>query len=186
MTKQQRRWQSELNGGILNWKKIYSHVYSITSDFELRWFQYRLLQRILPTNRLLYLYRLVDKDECTFCPGIPETNIHAFWHCRQTKNFWVQFKTLLGLREELDLKTIITGICRQQEEFSPQAIALCILLAKRYLWRSRKAARSPNVLGFVPTLIGYIRVERYVAAIEGKVEGFLALWSSILERIGIG
>ena len=113
-------------------------------------------------------HRLVDKEECIFCPDIRETNEHAFWQCHQTKRFWTQFKSLFGITGELDLKTIITGIYRQRERISPNVIALCILLAKKYLWRARKASQSPDTRGFIPVVTGYIRVERYMAVLEGK------------------
>ena len=142
-------------------------MYATTDDFELRWFQYRLLQRLLPTNRLLYLYRITDNDECVFCPSIRETNTHAFSFCRQSKNFWAEFRSRLGLRGDLNLVTIITGLYRQREDISTKALSQCILLAKRYLWRSRKAAQCPNTRAFVSVLAGYIRVERYVRGSRG-------------------
>ena len=186
MSIQQRRWQTEINGEPLDWTTIYSHVYSVTDDFELRWFQYQLLQRILPTNRLLYLYQLIDSDECVFCPGIKENITHSFWDCRLSKQFWAQLKSLLGLRGFLSLETIITGVYRQREDISSKAIMHCVLLAKRFIWRSRKAAQPPNIHGFTLAFSEYIRVERYVALVNRRMDEFLAKWSGVMERVGVG
>ena len=186
ITKQQSKWQDEINDKCINWEKTYTEMYSVTNDFELRWFQYRLLQRFLLTNRLLYLYKLIDKDECPDCPGISETYAHLFWHCHQAQHFWTQVKSFFGLKGDLNLRVIITGIYSWREEHSPRAIALCLLLAKRYLWRSRRAAQSPCIQEFVPILTKYVRTERYVAINEGKVEEFSNMWSKVLERTGIG
>ena len=185
-TKQQSKWQDEINEQPIDWEKTYTEVYSVTNDYELRWFQYRLLQRFLPSNRLLYLYKLIDKDECPGCPGITETYAHLFWHCHQAQHFWTQVKRCFGLKGDINLRAIITGIYGWREEHSPNVVALCMLLAKRYLWRSKRAAQSPSIQEFVPILTKYVQTERYVAINEGKIEEFTAMWSNVLERTGIG
>ena len=129
---------------------------------------------------------MIDKDECAGCPGISETYAHLFWHCHQAQHFWTLVKRFFGLKGELNLRAIITGIYSWREEHSAAAIAVCMLLAKRYIWQSKRAAQSPNMQAFVPILNKYVRTERYVAINEGKIDEFNAMWSDVLERTGIG
>lgn len=48
---------------------------------HIRWFQYRLPHRIIPTNRYLYLIDVIDLDKCTVCGNHIETIDHLFCNC---------------------------------------------------------------------------------------------------------
>ena len=51
----------------LDWPAIYSSLKNSTSDTRLKWFQYRILHRVLTTNDYLYKRKVIDSDGCTFC-----------------------------------------------------------------------------------------------------------------------
>ena len=57
----------------LGWPAIYSSLKHSTSDTRLKWFQYRILHRVLTTNDYLYKRKVIDSDRCTFCKTEKET-----------------------------------------------------------------------------------------------------------------
>ena len=66
----------------LNWNNIYYKCLKTSNDTKLKWFQLRLLYRILPTYRYLKLMNIKDDDTCKFCNEQRETIEHLFWDCR--------------------------------------------------------------------------------------------------------
>ena len=57
------------------------NVFKITNDTCLRWFQYRLLYRVLPTSCFLYIRKLVDSTMYSLCHQVQETLSHVFLNC---------------------------------------------------------------------------------------------------------
>ena len=68
----------ELFHSDINWTNIYSKPFKTTSDTKLRWFQCRLLHRIITTNMFLLKINKAENNLCTFCKGTPETILHLF------------------------------------------------------------------------------------------------------------
>ena len=65
-------------------KKIYPINISISKDMKLRGFQYRYLNRIVPTNKFLTKCPIVSSSLCEFCNMEIETTHHLFWECIHT------------------------------------------------------------------------------------------------------
>ena len=65
----------------LNWNKIFKKCHKITIDTQLRWFQLRILHRILPTRRYLHICKIIDSPICLLCKNHDETLCHLFWEC---------------------------------------------------------------------------------------------------------
>ena len=62
----------------VNWKQIYLIQHKVTLNIRTRIFQYKLLNRIVNTNNLLYKIKLSDTSSCTFCGGYEESLEHLF------------------------------------------------------------------------------------------------------------
>ena len=68
----------------------------MTLDTRTRMFQYKLLNRIVYTNKLLHKIKLSDTSLCTFCGEYEESLEHLFLHCQFSKNFWMQIVSWLN------------------------------------------------------------------------------------------
>ena len=77
------------------WKKVCNLPYMITKDCNLRWFQYKLVHRILASNTYLYKIGLKEIDCCSFCKTNPETLEHLFYECDHVKYFWNELSNCL-------------------------------------------------------------------------------------------
>ena len=74
-----------------NWQNICLKPFKTTQEVKLRWFQYRILNRILPTNCFAYKLKLIDSESCTFCNETKENVVHLFWECKIVQNFWTHY-----------------------------------------------------------------------------------------------
>ena len=87
------KWSKELNTEV-DAKEVFGQIVKTTYDSCLRWFQYRLLYRLLPTgNAFLFLRTMVNSPRCSFCNQADETLLHMFWDCPKTRNFWLHVQS---------------------------------------------------------------------------------------------
>ena len=64
--KSEEKWNNIFPDEELNWKIIYSNPLLATHDVKLRNFQYKYLNRIIPTNQFLNKCKLVSSSLCIF------------------------------------------------------------------------------------------------------------------------
>ena len=88
----EQKWNNHFPNKNINWKKIYSINISTSNDMKLRDFQYRYLNRIVPTNKFLSTCQIVSSSLCDFCNMEIETMHHLFWECRNVQFFWRFFE----------------------------------------------------------------------------------------------
>jgi len=97
----------------LDWEKIYLLPFKTTLDTKLREFQYKILNRILYTNKMLFKFKKVDSPLCDFCEKELETIEHLFFHCPKVCMFWDDLKVLLNsvnITVRFDIKDVLFGI----------------------------------------------------------------------------
>ena len=121
--------------------------YKCTIDVKLRWFQYRILNRVLTTNTLLYKINQRNNNLCTFCNEEPETIKHIFTEYKKVMPIWVQlqnwFLQKIGLSVTLNQNLILFGTDLKK---SNHAVNLIIILTKFYIGEDVKIHRSPFTL----------------------------------------
>ena len=77
------------------WVKIYTLYRCLNVDNHTKDLQYKILYRIVPTNKLLYKMHKVNSNMCDFCNIQIDTIEHALWECVVVKSFWLElFQTL--------------------------------------------------------------------------------------------
>jgi hypothetical protein len=68
------KWKSEV--GEINLENVFENISLTTNDFKLRNFQYKLLDRILPTNVFLIKIGIKESDQCNFCNNATDSIFH--------------------------------------------------------------------------------------------------------------
>ena len=91
----------------LDWKSIYSNAFRRTIDTKTHEFQYKILNRILPLNDLLFKIGKTNSPLCSFCQSSEENMSHFFFHCPLVANFWQSIKHLLGGYELIEREVIL-------------------------------------------------------------------------------
>ena len=61
------RWNNIIDTPMEDWKYIFTLPYGCTISEKLRNFEYKLFNRILPTNSFLFKIKIKDDKLCTFC-----------------------------------------------------------------------------------------------------------------------
>ena len=156
----------------LNWRNIFKKLLLTTSDTQLRWFQFRLLYRIIPTGRYLFLRKAIDSPLCLFCNEEEETIIHLFWSCRITRAFWNDLEKILNekcitcVNLTFSEKYILIG---DSENISVDTtLDLIVLLAKMYIYKCKWNNRKPCLTAYNRLLKQRYTVELYYNTIAGK------------------
>ena len=179
----QSKWSRELNlPADMQWTVVYERLYDTTDDITLRWLQFRLLHRILPTNKRLQIFGIVDSNECHHCPTIPESLLHVFWDCEAVQKFWREVKRVY--KTSLERSSVVLNVFQKGSPcMSIDSLQLLTLLAKQYIWRSRMHRTLPSVEGLAKTIFSTYRVEKYVSAITGKTSKCDTRWGPLLRPL---
>ena len=66
-----------------------------TRDAYTRAFQYKILNNVLYLNQKLFLFRISQTNQCSFCMN-EETIDHIFSECTLSREFWDQVRLFFG------------------------------------------------------------------------------------------
>ena len=92
--KAQSTWKENLNlDQDVCWKSIYIIPWKTITDTALRSFQYKVLNRIITTNKYLFKCKLNSSNLCDFCVSHIETIEHLFRECPTIQHIWSQLLT---------------------------------------------------------------------------------------------
>ena len=173
-----KKWNMKYEN--LPWKQIFKTYVQSTRDTQLRWFQYRLLLRILPTNRYLFLRKVIDSSQCTFCSNEEETIGHLFWTCPVTAAFWASLETLIkntcDSETTLDFSEILILFGIKEDTVTNRVIDFILLLAKFYIYKCKWNKTSPNITAFIGILRNRYKEERHNNLIMDNKHVFEERW----------
>ena len=79
----------------LEWPQVCSAIYSSSIDTYSRQFRFRILHNYLTVNDLLYKWKLVDTNKCSYCHTEAETLVHLFCDCAVPRTLYYQIKSWL-------------------------------------------------------------------------------------------
>ena len=82
------KYTTSFHNYSLDWETIYLIPHVVTIDTNTRIFQYKILNRILYTNKSLYKMKIVSSPLCTFCHTSEESLEHLFCYCEHSITFW--------------------------------------------------------------------------------------------------
>ena len=146
-----QKWNQKYDN--LNWKQIFSICQKTTKDTKIRWFQFRLIYRMLPTNRFLTLRKIKNSALCELCNDYEETISHLFWECEYVKFFWNELKLIfidkiphihnLTLSEQL----VLFGY--KENIVTDTPFNLLLLAAKYYIYTCKLSNVAPSARLFV-------------------------------------
>ena len=137
----------------LEWDRIFLKCRKTTSDVKLRWFQARLIHRILPTNVYLFLCKIKESPLCTFCNAENESITHLFWECPVVAQLWkrleklLQEKCLTCTQLKLSEQLVIFGY--EKNVIIDKAIYYIITLGKFFIYKCKLKNICPSIEGLV-------------------------------------
>ena len=163
------RWSEKLEIDItpVIWQAANRICLKTIDSNEFKWFQYRILNRILGTREYLVKLRISDSATCAFCEGQRETIIHLFTSCNKVENFWE------------DINSWLSRVCNFQIPMNPVYILLgvtdkesyafqknfILLTAKKYIFFTSHKRRQ-TFLEFQPFFNKIYSEQKYLAKLS--------------------
>ena len=176
-----QKWQQTYPDEIITWKKIFLHTFKVTKENKLRWFQYRILHRQIPTQKYLFVRKLVDNPTCIFCGEEEDSVQHLMWRCPVSQNFWTELTSLLSevcqncRSLTLSELYIIFGV-NSHDNNTDKVLDLIILLGKFHLYKCKLQNSLPNIMHFKNIIKIRYYIEKYNSRINDTEPDFENIW----------
>ena len=155
------KWETTFKE-VINWKKCFNKVRKI-QEIKLRWFQIRILHRILATNTILKEMKVTQSNKCNLCKVEKDSILHGLWECQSVRTFWNELLDLIRMHCThahnliLNEKLIILGIDNSLK--SDEVLEYIILCAKFYLYQCKNEKTEPKLAVFKKRLRQKYEVE---------------------------
>ena len=166
------KWEQELGIEIRDsiWEGNIQRTNSLTNSTKLRYFQYRLENRLLVTNYMRNKWDPTVVKECTFCHKDSETIVHLLYDCPLIKNIWKALKRWLYYFcfIELDITVQVILFNRYKDSF-PQLVNTIILVVKQYIYAAKCLAQEPKFREAIARIQYYKTLEKAVAKRHNKL-----------------
>lgn len=175
------KWEKELDMNVNNiwWKRQNLLFFKITNDVQLRWFQYRIVHRIIATNTYLCKIGIVESELCTFCRCNAETICHLFWECEYVSEIWDNL--LVWMKDEFELDIPLNKIDvifgRYYKYYNIFNIIICIV--KRHIYRKRSRKELPSFTGIKREILYYYKCEKFIYTKNCELEKFHVRWARL-------
>ena len=142
----QEKWITKINDQNFDIKIAFETLHKYLKGTVLKAFQYKLLHRILPTNRSLYKMGIINYNCCHFCRTHVESIEHLFFECNDVKNLWFYLSEEFLLKNyfenlKIDLNTILFGYNDQR---NLSCINIFIALIKVYIFNCKIKDKQIN------------------------------------------
>ena len=167
----------------LDWEKIYLVPFKTTLDTKLREFQYKILNRILYTNKMLFKFKKVDSPLCDFCEKELETIEHLFFHCTKVSMFWNDLKSVLdsfNITIRFDIMNVLFGIL--DTDNISILVNYIILESKYFIYRCKLNKGCLCVSLLVDKFKKTFQTERFIAK-RNKIHFHDKKWKPLLPLI---
>jgi hypothetical protein len=165
----------------MEWRKAFNICYLSTKDVQIRWFQVRLLHRILPSEKRLHTLKIVESPNCNICKlDEIQTIQHLFWECNIVQLFWNEFiqtlKTKCSHCSQLNLNENIVLFGFETNIITDPVFDYLIILGKFYIYKCKLESANPNVPSFLKFVQGRYNIDSYIAAIQMDYHNFCRKW----------
>ena len=110
--------------GLLIWEQIFKKklstslentskfIFNYIDDNRLKIFKWKIIHFILPCNDLLFKWKIVPENTCTYCK-IRDDYLHFFFTCNYNREYWQKIKQLFNFLKIgshlLCLENLVTG-----------------------------------------------------------------------------
>ena len=144
----EEKWSLTLNKNF-DWKTVHNMSFYSTKSSKLHWFQYRIIHRILGTNKFLFKIKIKQSDKCTFCSEVTEDIEHIFWTCHKIADLWIRLMDWIYNQTQIiipfNMDIILFGNLGKTE--NNKIKNLIILLSKFFIYRTKLCENQVNFAG---------------------------------------
>ena len=156
-----------------------------TLESKAREFQYKVLNRIIYTNKILYKIGKTATPLCSFCGRSEESLEHLFIYCEFANSFWLSVTNWLegyGMSVNvLSAADITVGIY----EKDLQLINHIILLGKQIIYLCRSLSLKPSLTLLIEKVKYTYKLESWIAESNNSLDIHNNKWKSLLSALKI-
>ena len=182
-----QKWQQIYPDDNLRWKSIFLSTFKVTQENKLRWFQYRILHRQIPTQKYLFVRKLADNPTCIFCDEEEDSVQHLLWSCPVSQNFWTKLTSLLSdtcqNSRGLTLSELYVIFGLKAYHNRDKVLDLIILLAKFHIYKCKLQNSLPNIKHLKNIIKNRYYIEKCNSQIKGTQTEFELIWLPYIELI---
>ena len=139
-----------------------SRVKVICKENQLREFYFKLIHRIVATNKELTLYGIKDNNTCFSC-GEPDSVLHAFQNCSTTNSFcnWLlnQFNEMNNTSISPANYKLLFGMPCGKDNNNLRKLNFCLLFVNYYLHYHKVNERNLDWVEFTTKVNYKLRIE---------------------------
>ena len=175
------KWENKLNLTINNdmWKQIFHICHRSLEDNVYKWFQMRIIYRILGTRSYLAKMQKTDNATCARCKSETETILHMFVTCPIVKELWTAIekfiKNKIGLTISFSTFNIIFGHTLTDQNQIP--INTILLVTKKCIFDSA-LKESGLCLKMVLSVLHKVYIEQQMLnCINGREVEYSKIWN---------
>ena len=164
------------------WFGYFSDIYKASCINKLRVFQFRLLYRVIPTNKSLFTWKMINSNLCTFCNQTEETLMHLLWYCQTSNLIWSNlfnwFRTRTGINIYLSVSNILLGLGKE----STINVTLNMLStnSKQFIYACRCLGENPVFDKLLSRIYYYKKLERAIALKKATIHIHNKKWELLL------
>ena len=162
--------------------RIFILPFKSTLDSKLRWFQFRIINNILPTNDWLYRINLKDNDECVFCHREKETILHIFANCEEVNLLWHSVQDYFDILPDLTPFIKMYGFINTEAD-NFVIINQIILIVKYYVYKCKISESRLSFIAIKNMLVDVRKLEYFYAKRKSKEGLHFTKWNPILNLI---
>ena len=178
-------WEHDLQIKVdpVIWDKLYELTHCYTCSTKLRYFQYRLLNRILTTNHLRHKWDKTVSYKCRLCQEDEnETILHIMYDCKLTRKLWQNLERWLQYNYQIPIvitrkMVIFNDYTGKHKNF----INFLILAMKQFVYSSLCLNQEPNFANYWAKIHNWYLIEKSAAFLTGKLDNFHRKWQIYID-----
>ena len=180
-----KNWEKLIEKTI-DWKKVCLSMNKI-KETKLKWFQIKIIHRILVTNSILSSMGIKPNNLCNFCMQERDTVLHYLYKCVHVQSFWNEFfnmlKNLCPHCERLAVSPSLILFGGEENTKTDECFDFIILHAKWFIYKCRLNNNKPRIEQFKNELKHIYNIDKYVHSIEMSHDSFDRKWMLYIRLI---
>ena len=174
------KWDIELSlntaNNIIWWEKLNLTIHKNYKDCKLKWFQFRIIHRILGTNSFLNKIGYSDTNLCTFCNNSVETISHVLYYCEYSSQLWQRFENWIKDFYEFDINLDNASILLGFTEKKYYSLNIIICNFKYYIYKEKLNNKIPRFENAKKYFLNYLKLQRYIFKKNFNIAEYDKIW----------
>jgi len=180
------KWEERLQQNI-DWDTVFTKICNL-KEVKMKWFQIRIVHRILATNVILHSMKVAPDDLCSFCGEEKDSIQHIFVTCRYVLTFWESLKDALCefgiVNVDLNLTDMLILLGYDPTCKITSTLEYVLTVAKYYIYKCKCEKLLPNVSVFRRYLKTKYEVEKFIACKNFNIDTFSKMWADWMIFVG--